>query len=107
MERRGKKAGQNSGPRGLKDVKKIKIKKEKTGIPFLAQQLTKLTRIHEVSGSIPGLDQWVKESGIAMSCGVGQRCGSDPALLWLWCSLAAIAPIQLLHWELLMPWVQP
>ena len=29
-----------------------------------------------------------------MSCGVGRRCSSDPALLWLWCSLAAVAPIQ-------------
>ena len=34
-----------------------------------------------------------------MSCGVGLRCGSDPALLWLWCRLAAIALIWLLAWE--------
>ena len=33
------------------------------------------------------------ESGIAMSCGVGPRRESDLALLWLWCRLAAIAPI--------------
>uniref|UniRef100_A0A8C3VJN5 Interleukin-18-binding protein n=1 Tax=Catagonus wagneri TaxID=51154 RepID=A0A8C3VJN5_9CETA len=26
-------------------------------------------------------------------CGVGRRCGSDPALLWLWCRPAAAAPI--------------
>ena len=31
-----------------------------------------------------------------MSCGVGR---SDPALLWLWHRLAAIAPIQPLAWE--------
>ena len=31
----------------------------------------------------PGPDQWVK----------------DPALLWLWCRLAATAPIQSLAWE--------
>ena len=34
-----------------------------------------------------------------MSCGVGHRQDSDPALLWLWCGLAAVAPIQLLAWE--------
>ena len=35
-----------------------------------------------------------------MSCGVGGRRGWDPALLWLWCRLAAPAPIQSLAWEL-------
>ena len=34
-----------------------------------------------------------------MSYGVGHRCSSDPALLWLWYRLAAIAPIQPLAWE--------
>ena len=34
-----------------------------------------------------------------MSCGVGQRRGLDPALLWLRCRLAAIAPIGLPAWE--------
>ena len=34
-----------------------------------------------------------------MSCGVGQRCGSDPALLWLWRRPAAVALIQPLAWE--------
>ena len=29
-----------------------------------------------------------------MSCGVGWRCGLDPALLWLWCWLTAAALIQ-------------
>ena len=28
-----------------------------------------------------------------MSCGVGPRHGSDLVLLWLWCRLAATAPI--------------
>ena len=33
-----------------------------------------------------------------MSCGVGRRSGLDPALLWLWRTLAATAPIQPLAW---------
>ena len=35
-----------------------------------------------------------------MRCGVGQRRGSDPRLLWLWCRLAATARIRPLAWEL-------
>ena len=38
-------------------------------------------------------------SGIAVSCGVGRRHGSDLALLWLWCRVAATAPIQPVGWE--------
>ena len=34
-----------------------------------------------------------------MFCGVGRRCGLDLAWLWLWCRLAAAAPIQPLAWE--------
>ena len=34
-----------------------------------------------------------------MSCGVGCRRGSDLAWLWLWCRLAAAAPIGPLAWE--------
>ena len=34
-----------------------------------------------------------------MSCGVGCRRGSDPALLWLWCRPEATAPIGPLAWE--------
>ena len=34
-----------------------------------------------------------------MSCGVGRRCGSDMALLWLWRRPVATAPIRPLAWE--------
>ena len=34
-----------------------------------------------------------------MSCGVGHRCSSDLALLWLWRRLAAVALIGPLAWE--------
>ena len=38
-------------------------------------------------------------SSVALSCGVGQRCSSDPVMLWLWCRPTAAAPIQPLAWE--------
>ena len=34
-----------------------------------------------------------------MSYGIGHRCGSDLALVWLWHRLVATAPIRPLAWE--------
>jgi len=39
-----------------------------------------------------------------VSCGVGHKHGSDPALLWLWYRPAAAAPIPPLVWEI--PYVE-
>ena len=77
-----------------KEKKKVQI-----GVPVMAQWLTNPTRNHEVVGSVPGLAQWVKGSDIAVSCGVGCRCGLDPTLLWLWSRLVATALIRPLGWE--------
>ena len=54
-----------------------------------------LTSIQEDAGLIPG--------GLRISptiCGIGVKCSSDPALLWLWCRPAAAAPIQSLAQEI-------
>ena len=37
--------------------------------------------VSENAGSIPDLSEWVKDPGIALSCGVGHRCRLDPVLL--------------------------
>ena len=65
----------------------------------MAQWLMNPTRNHEVSGSIPGLGQWVNDPAFAVSCGVGCRRGSDPPLLWLWHRPVATALIGPQSWE--------
>ena len=68
----------------------------------MAWQLKTLTSIHKDVGSIPGLAQWVQGPVVAVTCGVGNRCGSDMALLWLilWCAPAAAGPSQPLAGEI-------
>ena len=47
----------------------------------MAQDVRNPASIHEDSGLIPGLTQWVKGSGIAMSCDIACRCfGSGVAM---------------------------
>ena len=58
-------------------------KRNRHGVPVVAQWLTHLTRDHAVVGSIPSLAQWVE----------------DPELLWLWCRPTATALIRPLAWE--------
>ena len=50
-------------------------------------------------GLTPGLVQWIKGSSVAVSCGVGCRLGSDPALLWRWRRPETPALIGPLAWE--------
>uniref|UniRef100_A0A480IF45 Uncharacterized protein n=1 Tax=Sus scrofa TaxID=9823 RepID=A0A480IF45_PIG len=74
-----------------------RLPKAKGGVPVVAQWLSGLTNptsIHEDEGLIPDLAQC-----IAVSCGVGCRCSSDPKLLWLWRRLAATVLIHPLSWE--------
>ena len=66
----------------------------------MVQQVKNLTSILEDADSIPGLAEWVKGSGVAMSCGIGCRFSADPMLLWLWHRQAAVALIWPQVWKL-------
>ena len=63
--------------------------------PVMAQRIWLL--FMRTRSLIPGLCQWVKHP--VLPCGVGCRCGSDLALLWLWRRPVATAPIRPLGWE--------
>ena len=74
------------------------FQKSKYGVPIVAQP--KRIRLGTMRLQVCSLALLSGlRSGIAVSCGVGCRCGSDPMLLWLWCRLAAVAPIGPLAWE--------
>ena len=64
-----------------------------------------LIGIHKDMGLIPGPVQWVKGSGIAVSCGVGRKRGSDLVSLW-WCVVLQLRFHPYLG-ELHMPEAQP
>ena len=44
---------------------------KETGVPFMAQWLKNLTRIHEVVASILGLIRWVKDCGVGLQMWLG------------------------------------
>jgi len=74
-----------------KKKKPIPIRKWSKGSSCCGSAERNLTSIHGEAGMIPVL--------IAMSCDVACRCGSDLALLWLWCTPTATALIRPLAWE--------
>ena len=77
------------------------LKKEKVGVLVVVQWkqiwLGTMRLPVESLASLSGLRIGLR----TMSCGVGCRCGLDPALpwLWLWHRLAAIVPIWPVAWE--------
>ena len=52
------------------------------GVPVVAQWVKKLTSVHEDAGLISSLSSALR-IWLATSCGIGRRCSSDLALLWL------------------------
>ena len=68
----------------------MEILRNTTRVPAVAQR--KQIRLGTMRFRARSL-LWVR-SIVAMSCGVGRRRGSYLVLLWLWCRLAATAPIR-------------
>ena len=40
---------------------KVQLKRQKGGVPVVAQWLTNPTRNHDVAGSVPAFAQWVED----------------------------------------------
>ena len=73
----------------LKRFEKDGTDKGDVGVPFAAQRLMNLTRIHEDMGSIPGLTQWlrIRQCCHELWCGLQTWPGSQVSVA------AAAAPI--------------
>ena len=65
--------------------------KQWAGVPIVAQWVKNPTSIHANADSFPGLAQWVKGSGVAVSGGIGRR----PALIWCGCGCGVVWQLQL------------
>ena len=71
---------------------KVNNKVKQQGVPIVVQQkgicLVSVRMKVRSLASLSKLRNWR-----CVSCSVGRRCGSDLALMWLWCGLLAVAPI--------------